>query len=441
MTYEQFFSFFSENFFSNLLIICCTFIFIILLQKHRLFSIFDFYLLTYLLPIGFSVSVIIILLIEFHETWGWSLLFSNIVQVCTIAIFIRKKTLMKISIEDKKFFQIFYGIHTIIFIGLFCFKTTKFGLSLFDDKVSFYTGGNGIFVYLELLVYTGQIILILFKEIFYKCKNSKVDRIILFIVFIGTVLGGSKSSIVFFFAKYIFTKYFLLMNFNIYGDNVQRKMLLEHSKRNIILFVCLVPFVLFLFVVVNKNTSYPMIQLLERLVSYGDIYFLAYPTGVIESLPEYSFFQHYFLSLVNPLRRFFSFWNEEPILGFEIINRVYNIVNPTTGPNTRFDVFLQLSVPYFFNLLWSFILGYIYSHIWTSWFSRGKTIIVLYAKIFFMIAAGDIFTDFSFFASCFFSFIFFIPLIYCCSLLIYHAIDIKIIKKINLVPLERKKEY
>ena len=304
--------------------------------------------------------------------------------------------------------------------------------TVFSNKLAMYTG-HGVLVYLYLILPTGEFILLMLKRYIYR-KKKMTDYCLFFILLFAAVIGGGKGSIVSFVANYFFIKYYFFKNFNLIGISEQREYIQKQNNKNIIICILMIPMVLLLFKIVNKDSETPLfLQLLHRMVSYGDIYFLAYPTNVIEKMPKYSFIQHYFISLVNPIRKLFPFYKEEPVLGFEIIKAVLKVKNPNTGPNSRFDVFLQLSTPLFFNYLWCFILGCIYSFNRTRFFNDSKSFLGLYLKIILLNAIGDLFTDYSFFASRITGLLLIIPFLYFVSYMLYCAVGQQLKIKIHKV--------
>lgn len=432
MTYIEFFLFFSQYLLRNVVIIGLVGIFIFLLQKPKTYSIFDPYFLYYCLPIVFSFSVILILYIDSKKIQYIKLLFSNIIQIVTIAFFIKKEKNRKQFVENYSFFYLFFILHTIIFLIAIFIQFKMFFATVFSNKLAMYTG-HGVLVYLYLILPTGEFILLMLKRYIYR-KKKMTDYCLFFILLFAAVIGGGKGSIVSFVANYFFIKYYFFKNFNLIGISEQREYIQKQNNKNIIICILMIPMVLLLFKIVNKDSETPLfLQLLHRMVSYGDIYFLAYPTNVIEKMPKYSFIQHYFISLVNPIRKLFPFYKEEPVLGFEIIKEVLKVKNPSSGPNSRFDVFLQLSTPLFFNYIWCFILGCIYSFNRTRFFNDSKSFLGLYLKIILLNAIGDLFTDYSFFASRITGLLLIIPFLYFVSYMLYCAVGQQLKIKIHKV--------
>lgn len=434
MTDIAFFLLVTQNLVTNILIIGLVFFFVLSVQKLKYYSVFDPHFLNYVIPVCFSISVIIILCFYKFSIKYVQLLCSNIFQIIGITICTRKTIKSDIHIEEYSFFKIFYFLHTFIFLVIIFVQFKKFAFSAFEDKLAMYSN-NGLLVYATTFFYPGEIILINLKRILYKKKN-RIDYFFIVFSFFPSLLGGGKGGILSFFSSYILIKYFLYMNFDIYGENRQICTLKKQNKYNIPLFLMILPFILIMFVIVNKNRTLPILQLLRRMMQYGDIYYMIYPKNHIEKLQHIPFFTYFFLTPLGPLRKLIG-WENPPVLGFEIMTKVYGVLEPKTGPNARFDVVLQLSVPLFLNFVWSFLLGCFYGGVRNSFFMKGKSFLLLYCKLYFIMTIGTMFTDYGLFCNNIFSIIFFLPMIYFLTCLLYLSIKVKI-KYQRLIPIVSK---
>ncbi len=435
MSFDNVLTFVLENTFIT--IIPFVVIFVLIKNQHqRFYSIFDGYFLNYCISISFSFLIIIILMSYNNNIVYYKIIGSNIAQILAIAIVSRKRITAQIKVENYSFFYIFYSLHTIIFILTFVFQFKNFALSVFNDKLLMYSG-NGLLVYATRVFYDGEMILLLFKREVYNRKNM-FDIINFILILCSLIFLGGKSSTVIYFSWYFTVKYFLYMNFRIKDYN-QISKLKEINKHNFLLAVLLLPTVLFLFIIVNKSKINPFSQLFYRFLYTGDIYFLSIPNGVYKQIENFSFIKFYFLSIFNPFRKIFK-WEDNPILGFEIVKHALNVKNPNWGPNARFDVVLLIAVPYFFNLMWSFCLGAVIGNIRNKWFMKGNSFLCVYYKLSLIFVINDILQDFSFFANKLFPLIFFIPLLYFVAYVLYFAMGRKITYS-KLIPLESNFGY
>ena len=94
----------------------------------------------------------------------------------------------------------------------------------------------------------------------------------------------------------------------------------------------------------------------ERVISYGDAYFLAYPNGMIESIQGVGTTNFVFGDLLRTLRLVSQDFVQKSV-GFELYNSVYNSIDALTGPNPRHNILGYINWGFTGAIIFSFICG------------------------------------------------------------------------------------
>ena len=128
----------------------------------------------------------------------------------------------------------------------------------------------------------------------------------------------------------------------------------KHSKRLIVVIIAL------LFISLGIKNQFNILgivtTLIERAVSYGDIYFAAYPHGIIKDIQGVGLINFLFGDLLRTLRLVPPEFVQQPI-GFEIYNLANNTVGILNGPNPRHNIIGYINWGFAGSIIFSFLCG------------------------------------------------------------------------------------
>ncbi|MCX3067001.1 hypothetical protein OQE61_05800 [Cetobacterium somerae] len=259
------------------------------------------------------------------------------------------------------------------------------GLNIFQNKFSAFEN-VGVINYLRRALVPGELILLLIKRELYK-KKSKVDKYIFMLIFILFIFNGGKASIVS-FIMYIYAIYY-----NFFRTKTSKKFFILKKYEKITLILAIIS-LLFLTKIIYKEINYYKVlkRILFRIISYGDTYYMLYPSKLYDKLDIPNLSEYYLYRLVLPILRKIGY--EGNALGFLIVEKLYNIDKAWTGPNTRSDIILQLNLGYLGSI------GAIISAKIMSILRRisSKNYLILYIIINLFVINETIMMDFSIFA-------------------------------------------
>lgn len=399
--------------------------FLFLLYKKNIFYIFD-PLNLMILNLSSCLTVIIYLVLKKKiYLYSFFQLFAiNITFIFSFKFFLKlkKRRLIFSHLKDKKFFKIFFILHSIIFYSILFIYLKEIGLQALKNKMTVFSGMGGL-RYISLIIFPGQLILIILKREMYKKKN-KLDFLILGIILFLFLTSGGRIAIVF----YIF--YFNYIYFILYKIKISQKFLkfFKHQKKMI--FISALGIILLFGITQNvgiHELDVIMKKIYFRIMSSGDIYYMAYPSKIIDKIKNITIKEYYLNSIFIPILRRFGY--EMKIYGYEIIKYLYSIEKPYMGPNNRFDVLLQSNIG-FFGIFISIITAYI-----IAFFRQVRTsnFILIYIIGILFVNSESMVTDFTLFANFIIGLFLVIPIVYVSSLFLLNTLMIKnnYMKKLN----------
>lgn len=389
--------------FNNLynFLFCFLLIFSILFLVFRkdFFNLFD-PLILMLINLSSCLTIILYLLI-FEKRSNIKelliILITNILFLITLKIKIQKPNIKLGKIKNKKYFQIYYFIHTILFLITVILFIKIIGTKLITDKLTAFEG-IGWLNYLRNFFFQSQLILIFIKRELYSIRN-KIDYILILMIVLLYIFSGSKVGLV---------NVILLISLTLfYINNVSRSYLYIKLKKNTIriIVVGLLGVIIGFSLVSSKGIFN---RIIHRIMSAGDIYYMLYINNNIKRVAGVNMFDYYIVSIFRPFLKYFVKLKENIVLGFQAIEVVYNIQTKEFGPNARYDVIWQL------NLGWFSILGGYLSASLIIFLRRIRTknFYILNILLFILINSEMVITDFMVFGSLVFSiFLCFIPLV------------------------------
>jgi hypothetical protein len=272
------------------------------------------------------------------------------------------------GIRFVKWFFIIIGV-TNIFAQLFSYKLV--GIPLFaESRLGIYSNNGGINNLLKRLIsvsFECYVILTIYF-IYYKKKNFsfKVYTFLsIFAIVVFSVLSGSKGAFITFgLAFFIFALYSIRWgDFSLFYKI--KKFTLKFGLIAVILAIIVILF--------SEKTSNPFEFLLLRIAMTGDVYYMAYPNNVIDTIPSGNWFISLFaspLSLIGLIPRSMIPYP----MGFSLME-FHNPFVKFKGPNARMNIFSYVYFGIFFSPIYCFIIGAVTS------FYRNKLFYLLPSNI------------------------------------------------------------
>ena len=432
MNYTEFFLFASENILSLLLITSATVFIYLLIYKKYIKTVFDpFFLIT--LVAGLSASTVFYL--YYHDLIKKIYFFDFLItEISFIIGFLLIKPINFDEYKNKyipasknifsdRFNDILLYVSSISHVALQVLTYLVVGIPiLLESRMSVYSGGSGFGVVgriIDVVGIVGPILAI--HKIFYLNNNQKTkiyNYTYLLLVLIFMLISGNKTNLVY-FVYYIFFV-------NLYMLKIKGKQALSTIDKTIklqkTLFISSIPLIFLVMYVQYINSggesfNRPLIALGQRIISFGDIYYMTLPNEVIKFMDSSSGFMQLFKDPLGMLRIYP--WDELPLdCGIEIYNFHYSNGN-LTGPNTRYNYFSILYFNEIGQIIYCFILGIITSFLRNSLYRILPNNIIfgaIYALFSFNLIY--IFQDQAFTLAKFINIIIFIPILITISLAI-----------------------
>jgi hypothetical protein len=263
---------------------------------------------------------------------------------------------------------------------------------LYESRLEYYSVGGGIGALDHVLNITWFISCYLLIY----CVSTKVRVPRLFHIFVGlalvasATLSGSKST----FTSILFAIFYF--GFLRRGDPAQTSFQKFLAKSQKAMFVSTIVASI-LVISIQAASADPAVwieYLAVRFASFGDVYFMAYPSHVVDMVSNSNRFLAVFGNILAPFR-IVSYHNVPEPLGFLLHRIVYGFDN-FTGPNARHNVFGLVYFGLVGSIFFSLLLGVMVSFIRNllSGFVRpGSAIEPLYA--FLAISCVSATTDFA----------------------------------------------
>jgi hypothetical protein len=260
---------------------------------------------------------------------------------------------------EKRFLGILYIVSAATFILSQAITYVILGIPiLYESRNSYYSAGGGIGVLNHILnvTWTFSFYLLVY------CFASKINVggwFRLFNVLVGValvasaILSGSKAT----FVPMVFLIfYFRFLHRGDQTCSVADKSLAKLQKITAISAIGAI----FLVIGVQLSSESPaawLVSLYWRIADFGDVYFMAYPTHIIDAIPGKGGFLAVFGSLLGPFR-IVPYDSLPETLGFVLHRMVYGF-NNFSGPNDRHNVFGVVYFGTYGSILYSLILGMI----------------------------------------------------------------------------------
>lgn len=399
MRWEEFWVILFNNLHEFLLSFIFIFSILFLVFRKNLFNLFD-PLILMLINLSSCLTIVLYLLI-FEKRSNIKelliILITNILFLITLKVKMLKPNIELGKRKSKKYFQIYYFIHTILFFITTILFMKFVGIKLIINKLTAFEG-IGWLNYLRSFFFPSQLILIFIKRELYSIRK-KIDYILILIIVSLYIFSGSKVGLVNIILLILLTLFYI-------NDISKSYLYIKLKKNTIKIIVVGLLGVIIGFSLVSSKGIFN--RIIHRIMSAGDIYYMLYINDNIKKIIGVSMFDYYIVSIFRPILKYFIQLKENVVLGFQAIEVVYNIQTKEFGPNARYDVIWQI------NLGWFSILGGYFSASLIAFLRRIRTknFYILNILLFILINLEIIITDFMVFGSLVFNiFLCFIPLV------------------------------
>lgn len=357
MSWSDFkFLLFNEDFFLLLSIFCLINIFVFLTFYKEIINIFD---PLNLLLINISSCITILIYLNLYKLiklkYFYQLILIDLAFLISLKVILMIKNDIYIlkKIKNKKFFDLYYKIHTLFFFIIVILFFKKIGMSLLYNKIEGFNSYPFIKLFTRYLI-PGQTSLILIKRELYLIRSKK-DFVILFLGLITLSLMGSKIAVLYYIINIYMILYLIseIKNIKIY----------KFLKKISILFLIGIFFIVLLFFgIVNKTDNFLEVlkEFILRIFSSGDIFYMVYVNENVDKMMGISLYDYYIYNLIGPILRRIIEVPEKIYPGFQIIEIIYGIKTQSFGPNTRFEYVWQSNMGYL-GVFGGIIIGIIYA--------------------------------------------------------------------------------
>ncbi|MBS7255457.1 O-antigen polymerase [Flavobacterium branchiicola] len=443
MNYVDFFLFAEQNLGS--VIFFALFISVVYFFLHRkyIYSFFDPFLLITIIS-GLSASTVFFL--YFNDAISAELFYRFIfTELAFFAGFFiirpikyksiyQNKNPVSSSIFSEKFVSILFYISSFLHIGFQLLTYIVVGIPLLlESRMSTFAGGSGFGLIgriIEIVNVMGTFLLL--YRVFYCSGISVIGRLYnylyLFLVIIFLLLSGSKTNLIFLVYYLFFLNLYML---KIKGNSVAG-VVKKISKFQKILIYSSIPliFVVMYVQLVNSGSESEdslLLSLGQRVISFGDIYYMTFPDNVIRIMNNDSGLLQLFKDPLGMLR--IVSWEKLPLdCGIEIYQ--YHYPNGMlSGPNARYNYFAILYFNTIGQIIYCFILGLITSFMRNTFFKLLPNNII-FGGIYTLFAINlvYIYQDQAFTVARFFNIITIVPILIIFALFIQYILELNPLK-------------
>ncbi|MGN0043964.1 hypothetical protein, partial [Alistipes indistinctus] len=312
--------------------------------------------------------------------------------------------------DEKQFIKYFFlaGVLLDIICQLLFYALLGFPLFM-DSRLDATSGGGGIGLISRIIDVCRPIsAFIMLTYLIDKQALGilrKISRYYAGYLCIALFLSGSKSSILL-ITSLLFSYLYIYRHVN--------AGLYQKFKKNEIKYAFLLllfPIIVIMVQIGKSNFTSGIMQLVNRFVSSGDVYWMAYPGLAWENIDNSQPFQALFSGMLGSLR--IVPWSQLPNpIGMDLIQMYYD-TDSIGGPNARHNVFGLIYFGFTGSILFSFVIGALAGTI-RKWFRRssGKSILISALISMLYIAGCSIETDINMFLSQIATILLILPLLF-----------------------------
>lgn len=229
----------------------------------------------------------------------------------------------------KRYYR-FYVIISLIYILLQLYTYKIVGIPLFKEYRLAAVGIGGGFGIINRFIGLFSLIVFYFTCLFFYTPYRSFAKLILSCIIIFGLLSGSRSSLLGIFMNLFL---FYVINRDIFATKLYR-----YNSKARILFIAGAIGAVGVLLVTSESFAETFEKLFFRIVSSGDVYYMAYCNDIIEQLSK----ADWWVALTGDLFRTLRLIPEEkalPGMGFELFNIVNGVTDALGGPNPRHNVF------------------------------------------------------------------------------------------------------
>lgn len=248
------------------------------------------------------------------------------------------------------------------------------GIPLFQaTHTATYSAGGGWGLLLYLNKFSLFYVIVYSFYLFHNKRHVTIAKFSLCLVVLFCLLSGSKSGIIIIVTGYFFYLYYYChKSFN-----------LRDYKKYVVL-VALFP----LLVIMSHSSAGindAFIGVVQRVVAYGDMYWMALPNNVMDYVVVKHPFTYLFQGILGPMRLIdYSILDEN--IGMQLTDLIYPGLSSTTqfAPNSRL-AYLGWTCFGWYGIIFSFIIGAVFSFITTrmyTYFPQGIVSVIVYGFIY-----------------------------------------------------------
>lgn len=343
-----------NNIVEYLFILCisiCIYYFLII--RKYIWDIFDPLLLMFIGAI-FASTVPIYMYIEDlldKEYFFFSYIITELAFLLGFKIFGLSNSKIKINSVDlvtERMKDILYKIYVSIYFVLIIYFYLKIGIPLldFDSHVEAATKSVSMTIVLDSIL---SVLVFLYIERLFRRKIN-LSIILVGIMIVSTLLlSGSKSSFLL-IAQNLFFYQLYLRKFNKFEKYSFKKLYVYIFFIAII--VAFIPIIASLEYI--DDWSIIILNLLVRLVGYGDIFAYFYGSGISDIILNNNSFYNIVIESVGAS---FRLSDHVEAIGFQIMKEISNSNYVPTGPNTRHNILAIVLFGLYMGPLYSFFIG------------------------------------------------------------------------------------
>lgn len=250
--------------------------------------------------------------------------------------------------------RVINSIFIVLLLAIIIIQYRKFGFGLFMEhrlEVFKDSGGFGSISHIIPSITTFCIFYSFYSLDRENKGTRKTGIVTLIIIGIYFILSGAKSS----FLGFAFIYFF-------YSIYYKKKIISRQLIWKFILAAVICAIFIFSFNPIGSGLSGILLPMAYRVVGNGDIYWYAFPNGMIEDIHPAPWFLDLFANLLYPLR-ILNYSDMVAPVGTQLVYDIYpSIEGATVGANSRTTIWGYAMFNYYgiiFSILWGILLGFL----------------------------------------------------------------------------------
>lgn len=363
--------------------------------KKQLVGILDVFVVSYILPVAAILTIFVLLYTQNYIQTGiileLGLYFSLVIVGYKNSLAITDRGI-KYRKESKLFFSAFYFLHSMLFTLIFVYYVLKFGIAAvgMSNKVTV-RYNNGLIFYCINILPTGQVILFNIKRKLYNSRNL-MDFVYIGMTFVLCLIGGSKAGLLTYITQFFTIAFLIDARFL----NIKKRIVFFNAKYFFYILLSLL-FVIIYSVIENSVGEDSLLkEIFIKFFEFGDVYYLTLPDGYYKDFQDFSLATYFIKPLFGPLRRLLPL-KDNYIIGFKVMDHIFNIKGSTTGPTARTLYILFVTSHKILNCFIAYAMGLLFGKSRKLNILKGSFLGV-YISLFLLTIIHNLFVDFTSFA-------------------------------------------